>query len=167
MILVNKFVLSGYGFSAGISLMVYQVYYCCWLYTFHAIVFSFCSVAIGWHWQYFPHHVWLQNIVSVIIVSTLSLSGVIPTEPLTWKLIKVWLPVNIIFVGMLITSMFRCVQDLQIILIRELFSVQFMWVCTYILFFSEHGIVIWIKQLFYVVVIHIPKLLSVYLLSHE
>jgi GDP-mannose transporter len=29
MILVNKFVLSGYGFSAGISLMVYQVYYCC------------------------------------------------------------------------------------------------------------------------------------------
>ncbi|XP_047088503.1 GDP-mannose transporter GONST1-like isoform X2 [Lolium rigidum] len=70
MILVNKFVLSGYGFNAGISLMVYQ------------------------------------NIVSVIIVSTLSLSGVIPTEPLTWKLIKVWLPVNIIFVGMLITSMF-------------------------------------------------------------
>ncbi|EEE67911.1 hypothetical protein OsJ_25762 [Oryza sativa Japonica Group] len=47
-----------------------------------------------------------HNIVSVTIVSTLSLSGVIPTEPLTWKLIKVWLPVNIIFVGMLITSMF-------------------------------------------------------------
>ncbi|XP_044980186.1 GDP-mannose transporter GONST1-like isoform X1 [Hordeum vulgare subsp. vulgare] len=70
MILVNKFVLSGYGFNAGIFLMLYQ------------------------------------NIVSVTIVSTLSLSGVIPTEPLTWKLIKVWLPVNIIFVGMLITSMF-------------------------------------------------------------
>ncbi|CAM0875032.1 unnamed protein product [Alopecurus aequalis] len=70
MILVNKFVLSGYGFNAGIFLMLYQ------------------------------------NIVSVIIVSTLSLSGVISTEPLTWKLIKVWLPVNIIFVGMLITSMF-------------------------------------------------------------
>uniref|UniRef100_A0A453H9F3 Sugar phosphate transporter domain-containing protein n=1 Tax=Aegilops tauschii subsp. strangulata TaxID=200361 RepID=A0A453H9F3_AEGTS len=70
MILVNKFVLSGYGFNAGIFLMLYQ------------------------------------NIVSVTIVSTLSLSGVISTEPLTWKLIKVWLPVNIIFVGMLITSMF-------------------------------------------------------------
>uniref|UniRef100_A0A0E0I6D0 Sugar phosphate transporter domain-containing protein n=1 Tax=Oryza nivara TaxID=4536 RepID=A0A0E0I6D0_ORYNI len=70
MILVNKYILSGYGFSAGIFLMLYQ------------------------------------NIVSVTIVSTLSLSGVIPTEPLTWKLIKVWLPVNIIFVGMLITSMF-------------------------------------------------------------
>uniref|UniRef100_M8BS84 Sugar phosphate transporter domain-containing protein n=1 Tax=Aegilops tauschii TaxID=37682 RepID=M8BS84_AEGTA len=70
MILVNKFVLSGYGFNAGIFLMIYQ------------------------------------NIVSVTIVSALSLSGVIPTEPLTWKLIKVWLPVNIIFVGMLITSMF-------------------------------------------------------------
>ncbi|KAE8788259.1 GDP-mannose transporter GONST1 [Hordeum vulgare] len=70
MILVNKFVLSGYGFNAGIFLMIYQ------------------------------------NIVSVTIVSALSLSRVIRTEPLTWKLIKVWLPVNIIFVGMLITSMF-------------------------------------------------------------
>ena len=29
MILVNKFVLSGYGFNAGIFLMLYQVYYCC------------------------------------------------------------------------------------------------------------------------------------------
>ncbi|XP_064937255.1 GDP-mannose transporter GONST1-like [Musa acuminata AAA Group] len=70
MILVNKFVLSGYDFSAGISLMLYQ------------------------------------NFVSVIVVSILSSSGVISTEPLTWKLIKVWLPVNVIFVGMLITSMF-------------------------------------------------------------
>ncbi|CAL9769013.1 unnamed protein product [Musa acuminata subsp. burmannicoides] len=70
MILVNKFVLSGYDFSAGISLMFYQ------------------------------------NLVSVIVVSILSSSGVISTEPLTWKLIRVWLPVNVIFVGMLITSMF-------------------------------------------------------------
>jgi hypothetical protein len=55
----------------------------------------------------------LQNIVSVTIVSTLSLSGAVPTEPLTWNLIKVWLPVNIIFVGMLITSMFRYVLQHQ------------------------------------------------------
>lgn len=47
-----------------------------------------------------------QNFVSVLIVSTLSVLGVISTEPLTWKLIKVWIPVNVIFVGMLITSMF-------------------------------------------------------------
>lgn len=47
-----------------------------------------------------------QNFVSVLIVSTLSVMGVISTEPLTWKLLKVWLPVNIIFVGMLISSMF-------------------------------------------------------------
>jgi len=59
------------------------------------------------------HVLLLQNIVSVTIVSTLSLSGAVPTEPLTWNLIKVWLPVNIIFVGMLITSMFRYVADLQ------------------------------------------------------
>lgn len=70
MILVNKYVLSGYDFNAGIFLMLYQ------------------------------------NFVSVIIVSMLSLFGIISTEPLTWRLIKVWLPVNFIFVGMLITSMF-------------------------------------------------------------
>ncbi|CAI0474098.1 unnamed protein product [Linum tenue] len=48
----------------------------------------------------------MQNFISVIIVSTLSFLGIISTEPLTWRLIKVWLPVNVIFVGMLITSMF-------------------------------------------------------------
>ncbi|XP_048335710.2 GDP-mannose transporter GONST1 isoform X1 [Ziziphus jujuba] len=47
-----------------------------------------------------------QNLISVIIVSILSILGVISTEPLTWRLVKVWLPVNLIFVGMLITSMF-------------------------------------------------------------
>lgn len=47
-----------------------------------------------------------QNFISVLIVSTLSFLGVISTEPLTWRLVKVWLPVNFIFVGMLITSMF-------------------------------------------------------------
>ncbi|KAK1310300.1 GDP-mannose transporter GONST1 [Acorus calamus] len=47
-----------------------------------------------------------QNFVSVIIVTILSSFSIISTEPLTWRLIKVWLPVNVIFVGMLITSMF-------------------------------------------------------------
>ncbi|KAL9462408.1 hypothetical protein AB3S75_000418 [Citrus x aurantiifolia] len=47
-----------------------------------------------------------QNFISVITVTILSFLGVISTEPLTWRLIKVWLPVNVIFVGMLITSMF-------------------------------------------------------------
>ncbi|KAK6164029.1 hypothetical protein DH2020_000893 [Rehmannia glutinosa] len=47
-----------------------------------------------------------QNFVSVVIVSILSFLGIITTEPLTWRLIKVWLPVNFIFVGMLVTSMF-------------------------------------------------------------
>lgn len=49
----------------------------------------------------------LQNFISVVIVSILSSLGLISTEPLTWRLVKVWLPVNVIFVGMLVTSMFR------------------------------------------------------------
>ncbi|PHT59003.1 GDP-mannose transporter GONST2, partial [Capsicum baccatum] len=46
-----------------------------------------------------------QNFVAVVVVSILSFFGVVSTEPLTLRLIKVWLPVNVIFVGMLITSM--------------------------------------------------------------
>ncbi|MED6156391.1 GDP-mannose transporter gonst1 [Stylosanthes scabra] len=47
-----------------------------------------------------------QSLVSVIVVSVLNLLGLVSTEPLTWRLVKVWLPVNVIFVGMLVTSMF-------------------------------------------------------------
>eukprot|EP01018_Ginkgo_biloba_P012426 Gb_30486 [translate_table: standard] len=70
MILLNKVVLSGFNFGAGISLMFYQ------------------------------------NFVCAAIVGILSFFRVISTEPLTWKLIQVWFPVNIIFVGMLITSIY-------------------------------------------------------------
>lgn len=52
----------------------------------------------------------MQNLVGVAIVIALSFFGIITTEPLTWKLVKVWLPVNIIFVGMLVTSIFRYVN---------------------------------------------------------
>ncbi|XP_078434158.1 golgi nucleotide sugar transporter 1 isoform X2 [Wolffia australiana] len=47
-----------------------------------------------------------QNFVSVVLVLILRRMDIISTEPLTWKLIRVWFPVNLIFVGMLITSMF-------------------------------------------------------------
>ncbi|XP_026412655.1 GDP-mannose transporter GONST2-like isoform X1 [Papaver somniferum] len=70
MILLNKVVLSSYGFDAGISLMFYQ------------------------------------NLVSVVVVMALKLFGLVSTEKLTWKLIKVWIPVNIIFIGMLVTGMY-------------------------------------------------------------
>ncbi|KAH9324380.1 hypothetical protein KI387_004558, partial [Taxus chinensis] len=46
------------------------------------------------------------NLVSVVIVRLLTLFGVISTEPLTRKLVQVWFPVNIIFVGMLVTGIF-------------------------------------------------------------
>ncbi|GJV06635.1 GDP-mannose transporter GONST1 isoform X2 [Tanacetum coccineum] len=48
-----------------------------------------------------------QNFVSVLIVSSLSILGVISTEPLTWRLIKVWLLVNFIFVGSSVSYVLR------------------------------------------------------------
>ncbi|KAF6153530.1 hypothetical protein GIB67_027397 [Kingdonia uniflora] len=70
MILLNKIVLSSYGFNAGISLMFYQ------------------------------------NFISVLVVLLLRLFGIVTTEKLTWKLVKVWIPVNLIFIGMLVTGMY-------------------------------------------------------------
>ncbi|CAK7354892.1 unnamed protein product [Dovyalis caffra] len=75
-----------------------------------------------------------QNFISVIVVSTLSFLGVISTEPLTWRLIKVWLPVNFIFVGMLITSMFRSgIRELHAGSVSESGSVVVPWVACLLL----------------------------------
>ncbi|KAG9158217.1 hypothetical protein Leryth_000356 [Lithospermum erythrorhizon] len=70
MILLNKIVLSSYGFNAGISLMFYQ------------------------------------NLISSIIVIFLGSCGLVSLEKLNWKLIKVWIPVNLIFIGMLVSGMY-------------------------------------------------------------
>ncbi|KAK9124455.1 hypothetical protein Sjap_014057 [Stephania japonica] len=47
-----------------------------------------------------------QNLISVMVVLALKFLGVVSVEKLTWKLIRVWIPVNIIFVGMLVTGMY-------------------------------------------------------------
>ncbi|KAH9627560.1 hypothetical protein KSS87_009560 [Heliosperma pusillum] len=47
-----------------------------------------------------------QNLISTVIVVALSICGIVSVEKLSWKLIKVWLPVNIIFVGMLVSGMY-------------------------------------------------------------
>jgi len=49
----------------------------------------------------------LQNVISVLLVAILEFAGAITTEPVTWKLVKVWFPVNCLFVGMLVTSTYR------------------------------------------------------------
>ncbi|AQK51197.1 GDP-mannose transporter GONST1-like [Zea mays] len=116
MILVNKFVLSSYGFSAPVFLMLYQ------------------------------------NIVSVTIVSTLSLSGAVPTEPLTWNLIKVWLPVNIIFVGMLITSMFslKYINVAMLTILKNVANVLTASGETYF-FKKQHGTQVWVALMLMII----------------
>jgi GDP-mannose transporter len=108
MILLNKIVLSTYNFSAGISLMLYQVIWCggynhC--FNWQVIVTELTGVSL----------LVVQNLVAVIILLILELFHVISTEKLTWKLIKVWIPVNLIFIGMLITGMYRFVLPLTLL----------------------------------------------------
>ncbi|KAL2608335.1 hypothetical protein R1flu_026908 [Riccia fluitans] len=47
-----------------------------------------------------------QNLISVLVVLLLDVTGLIVTERITWKLVKVWVPVNILFVCMLVSSIF-------------------------------------------------------------
>ncbi|KAI4383526.1 hypothetical protein MLD38_009355 [Melastoma candidum] len=86
-----------------------------------------------------------QNLISVIVVSSLSVLEVISTEPLTWKLMKVWLPVNVIFVGMLITSMFS-LKHINVAMVTVLKNVTnvFTAVGEMYLFGKHHDSRVWV-----------------------
>jgi GDP-mannose transporter len=47
-----------------------------------------------------------QNLISCLVVAVLDISGVVSVEKFNWKLIRVWMPVNVIFVGMLVSGMY-------------------------------------------------------------
>ncbi|XVE59390.1 hypothetical protein DITRI_Ditri05aG0042900 [Diplodiscus trichospermus] len=47
-----------------------------------------------------------QNLISCLVVAILGLCRAVSVEKLNWKLIRVWIPVNIIFVGMLVSGMY-------------------------------------------------------------
>lgn len=49
----------------------------------------------------------MQNLICCIIVAILSLFRAVTVEKLSWNLIRIWLPVNVIFVGMLVSGMYR------------------------------------------------------------
>jgi GDP-mannose transporter len=49
----------------------------------------------------------MQNSIAVIIVGTLSALGIVQTERISWRLVRIWLPVNLIFVGMLLSGFNR------------------------------------------------------------
>ncbi|AQK92887.1 GDP-mannose transporter GONST1 [Zea mays] len=94
----------------------------------------------------------MHNIVSVTIVSTLSLSGAVPTKPLTWNLIKVWLPVNIIFVGMLITSMFslKYINVAMLTILKNVANVLTASGETYF-FKKQHGTQVWVALMLMII----------------
>ncbi|OWM68750.1 hypothetical protein CDL15_Pgr024937 [Punica granatum] len=47
-----------------------------------------------------------QNLICSVVVILLGVSGAVSVEKLNWKLIRVWIPVNVIFVGMLVSGMY-------------------------------------------------------------
>ena len=53
----------------------------------------------------------LKNFISYVVVVLLALCGAVSVERLNWKLIRAWIPVNIIFIGMLVLGMYRYVTN--------------------------------------------------------
>jgi len=49
----------------------------------------------------------LQNFISTLVVVLLALCGRVSVEKLNWRLVRVWLPVNVIFIAMLVSGMYR------------------------------------------------------------
>ncbi|XP_015578792.1 GDP-mannose transporter GONST2 isoform X1 [Ricinus communis] len=47
-----------------------------------------------------------QNLICCLVVAVLGFCGAVSVEKLNWKLVRVWLPVNAIFVGMLVSGMY-------------------------------------------------------------
>ncbi|KAE8039239.1 hypothetical protein FH972_011667 [Carpinus fangiana] len=47
-----------------------------------------------------------QNLISSLVVVALGLCRAVSVEKLNWKLIRVWIPVNLIFIGMLLSGMY-------------------------------------------------------------
>ncbi|CAA6660371.1 unnamed protein product [Spirodela intermedia] len=93
-----------------------------------------------------------QNFVSVVIVSILRMVGIISTEPLTWKLLRVWFPVNVIFVGMLITSIFslKYINVAMVTILKNITNV-ITAVGEMYLFKKHHGGKVWASLLLMIV----------------
>ncbi|KAH9661824.1 GDP-mannose transporter GONST2 [Citrus sinensis] len=47
-----------------------------------------------------------QNLISTLVVAVFGFFGAVSVEKLNWKLIKLWIPVNLIFIGMLVSGMY-------------------------------------------------------------
>ncbi|XP_058782114.1 GDP-mannose transporter GONST2-like [Vicia villosa] len=47
-----------------------------------------------------------QNLISTLVVVLLALCGRVSVEKLNWRLVRVWLPVNVIFIAMLVSGMY-------------------------------------------------------------
>ncbi|XP_050936336.1 GDP-mannose transporter GONST2 isoform X3 [Cucumis melo] len=47
-----------------------------------------------------------QNLISSIVIILLGLCRTVSIEKLNWKLIRLWIPVNLIFIGMLVSGMY-------------------------------------------------------------
>eukprot|EP00850_Spirogloea_muscicola_P014898 SM000110S18905 [mRNA] locus=s110:182121:189533:+ [translate_table: standard] len=76
-------------------------------------------VLSGFQWEAQVSLMLYQNIVTVVLVSGLGKAGFVDLEPLSWQLLRAWLPVNLIFVGMLITS-FYSLKYMQVAMVTIL-----------------------------------------------
>ncbi|XP_057512392.1 GDP-mannose transporter GONST2-like isoform X3 [Actinidia eriantha] len=66
-----------------------------------------------------------QNLISTVIVVVLGFCGLVSLEKLRWKLIKVWIPVNVIFIGMLVSGMYslKCINIAMVTILKNVTNI--------------------------------------------
>lgn len=96
-----------------------------------------------------------QNFISAGIVVILGFCGAVSVEKLNWKLVKLWIPVNLIFIGMLVSGMYRYVEMPTLWCIFLLQAGNFtyvgyknykLYVIEFVLFTLKHQYLLWIFQ---------------------
>eukprot|EP00850_Spirogloea_muscicola_P015174 SM000114S24137 [mRNA] locus=s114:287362:288759:+ [translate_table: standard] len=70
-------------------------------------------VLSGYAWNAHVSLMLYQNTLVALMVLALRQLRLVPVDPLSWRLVRLWMPVNVIFVGMLVTS-FYSLQYLQV-----------------------------------------------------
>lgn len=85
-----------------------------------------------------------QCIVAVSLVKISSLLGYCQLEPISWKIVKVWFPVNLVFVGMIWTS-FYALQNMGVAMVTVLKNLtNIITICgDYVFFGRTYPLALW------------------------
>lgn len=85
-----------------------------------------------------------QCTLSAVLVKVCEVSGVVTLQPLKWDLVRIWFPVNLIFVGMIATSFYALASvGVAMVTVWKNLSNFVTAICDMILFGKTYSLQVW------------------------